>query len=123
MKYHFNLTPEEEAEALETLSPTGFRVLVALAKTDEKVGSLYIPDSRRSDEEVASILAKVIEVGPDAYQDPTRFPNGRFCKVGDVVMMASYTGRRFKIEDREYRLINDDSVIAVVHQPEKVSRA
>ena len=123
MKYELDLTPEEEENALAVLQPTGYRILVALAKTTEKVGSLYIPDSRRSDEDAASILAKVIAVGDDAYADHKRFPNGPYCEKNDIVMMASYTGRRFKIEDREYRLINDDTVIAVVNQPEKVSRA
>ena len=123
MKYQLDLTPEEEENALAVLQPTGYRLLVALAKTSEKVGSLYLPDSRRTDEDAASILAKVVAVGEDAYADAKRFPNGPYCEAGDIVMMASYSGRRIKIEDREYRLINDDTVIAVVAQPEKVSRA
>ena len=123
MKYHIDLSPEEEAEVRSVLRPTGFRILVALAKTTDKVGSLFIPDQRKSDEDVASILAKVVVVGPDAYKDASRFPSGAFAKEGDVVMMAAYSGRRFKIGEREYRLINDDSVIAVVEDVDKVIRA
>lgn len=122
MKYLFDLSPEEEAKAVEAIAPTGYRLLAALARTNEKVGSLYIPDSRRADEDVASILAKVVAIGPDAYQDKARFQEP-YCKAGDIVMMASYSGRRFKVGDREYRLINDDSVIAVVADPESVARA
>ena len=123
MKYELDISPDERERALAALSPTGFRVLVALGKTTDMIGNIYIPETRKSDEDVASILATVIAVGPDAYQDRDRFPAGPYCKVGDVIMMASYSGRRLKINEREYRLINDDSVIAVVAKPEEISRA
>lgn len=123
MKYDLELTPDEEATAARTLIPTGFRLLVAVAKVKEKQGSLYIPDQRKADEEVASILGKVLAMGPDAYRDASRFPNGEYCKEGDIILMASYSGRRFKIGDREYRLINDDTVMAVVTNPDEVARA
>lgn len=122
MKYELNLSPEELQHATQTLQPTGYRVLVALARVSDKIGSLFIPDSRKADEDVASILATVVSMGGDAYKDETRF-SGPYCKVGDVIMMAAYSGRRIKIGEREYRLINDDSVIAVVHNPDEVSRA
>lgn len=123
MKYDLDFTEEEAQEALSVLRPTGYRVLVAVARASEKMGSLYLPENRRADEDVASILGHVIALGPDAYLDSSRFPGGAFCKKGDTIMMASYTGRRFKIKEREYRLINDDSVIAVVEKPEEVTRA
>lgn len=123
MKYELNLTPEEQEQAMSAIIPTGFRILIALAKVSDKVGSLYIPDSRKADEDVASILGVVVSMGPDCYMDESRFSGGPYCKPGDTIMMAAYTGRRIKIGDREYRLINDDSVIAVVAKPEEVSRA
>lgn len=122
MKYHIDLSPEEEKEALSAIQPTGYRMLVAIARPNEKLGSLYLPEQRRADEEVASIMGKVIAMGSDAYTGE-RFPTGAYCRPGDVIMMASYTGRRFKIKDREYRLINDDSVIAVVGNPDEIARA
>lgn len=123
MKYELNLTPEEMTQAVSVLQPTGYRILVALAKVSDKVGAIFIPDSRKADEDVASILATVVAMGPDCYKDEARFGSGPYCKQGDVIMMAAYSGRRIKIGEREYRLINDDSVIAVVNNPDEVSRA
>lgn len=122
MKYNLDLTPDEEQSALRVMRPTGYRLLVAVAKVREKQGSLYIPEQSKADEEVAAILGKVIAMGGDAYSGE-RFPNGEYCKPGDVIMMASYSGRRFKIKDREYRLINDDTVMAVVNEPDEIERA
>lgn len=122
MEYELDITPEEVDAALKVLKPTGYRLLVALAKVKEKQGSLYIPEARKTDEDAASMLATVIALGPDAYKDAAKF-DAPYCQYGDTIMMASYSGRRIKIGDREYRLINDDTVIAVVDEPTKVSRA
>jgi co-chaperonin GroES (HSP10) len=64
--------------------PSGFRLLIALPEVEEKTeGGLYIPDERRDAESVASIVGFVLEVGPDAYADEERCPNGPWCKQGD----------------------------------------
>ena len=44
-------------------------------------------------------------------------------KVGDYVMFRANTGTRFKVAGVEYRLMNDDSIEAVVADPRGVSRA
>jgi hypothetical protein len=38
-------------------------------------------------------------------------------------MFRMNTGTRFKVDDVEYRLMNDDSIEAVVNDPRGVSRA
>jgi co-chaperonin GroES (HSP10) len=38
-------------------------------------------------------------------------------------MFRAYSGTRFKVEDQEMRLINDDTVEAVVRNPSKVRRS
>ena len=62
-------------------------------------------------------------VGPDAYKDGDKFPSGPYCKEGDFVIFRSYSGTRFKIEKQEFRLINDDTVEAVVDDPRGYTRA
>ena len=69
------------------------------------------------DEEVGSIVGMVLKLGADAYNDPKRFPSGPSCKVGDFVLVRSYSGTRFKVHGKEFRLINDDSVEATVEDP------
>ena len=43
-------------------------------------------------------------------------------KEGDFVIMRSYSGTRFKVHGKEFRLINDDSVEAVVEDPRGVMK-
>lgn len=103
--------------------PAGYRLLVALPKVQEKTkGDILKPESYIKLEEAASIVALVITVGPDAYADTAKFPNGPWCKQGDWVMIRSYAGTRFLINDEEYRLINDDTIDGVVPDPRAIAR-
>jgi co-chaperonin GroES (HSP10) len=68
-------------------------------------------------------VGAVIELGEQAYSDKERFPTGPWCKVGDYVMFRANTGTRFKVGSQEYRLMNDDSIEAVVADPRAVTRA
>ena len=57
------------------------------------------------------------------YQDTNRFPSGPWCQEGDWVVFRPYSGTRMKIYGKEFRLINDDTVEAVVEDPTGVVRA
>jgi len=120
-------TPEKvtNEELLAKLpQPQGYRLLIAIPEITEKTeGGVFIPDERRTGEETASIIGYVMRVGPDAYSDPARFPAGAWCKEGDFVIFRSYSGTRFKVQGREFRLINDDTVEATVEDPRGYSRA
>ena len=70
-----------------------------------------------------SIIGLVVDMGDQAYGDAERFPTGPWCKQGDYVMFRANSGTRFKVDGLEYRLMNDDSVEAVVADPRGVSRA
>ena len=72
---------------------------------------------------MGSIVGFVMKLGADAYQDEKRFPNGPYCKEGDFIIMRSYSGTRFLVHGKEFRLINDDSVEAVVEDPRGVMKA
>ena len=98
--------------------PKGYKLLISPVKLEEKTdGGLYVPDSTREVEGIASIIGFVVKMGDDAYKDEKRFPNGAYCKEGDFVIFRSYSGTRFKIHNEEFRLINDDTVEAVVDDP------
>ena len=103
--------------------PTGYRLLIALPEIDEKTqGGVIMPDGLVKDESTASIIGFVIKSGPDAYSDKERFPNGAWCKEGDFVIFRSYSGTRFKVSGKEFRLINDDTVEGVVDDPRGYTR-
>jgi co-chaperonin GroES (HSP10) len=82
-----------------------------------------LPDSLKAAEQTASIIGMVVAMGPDAYMDGAKFPSGPYCKEGDFVIFRSYSGTRFKIGGKEFRLINDDTVEAVVDDPRGFARA
>lgn len=115
--------PVEKPDEVKLPEPKGYKLLIAIPKMEEKKGNIYLPDQHRKAEETASICGMVVAVGPDAYLDDTKFPNGAWCAEGDWVIFRSYSGTRLKVEGVEYRLINDDTVEAVVEDPRTVERA
>ena len=114
---------EEEMEA-QLPKPVGYMILVALQKVEEAYQSGIIKaDRTRHEEYILSTMGAVIDMGEQAYADKDRFPTGPWCKVGDFVMFRPNTGTRFKVNGSEYRLMNDDSVQAVVADPRGIVRA
>lgn len=104
--------------------PRGYKLLIGVPSLEEKTkGGIFIPDKLRDAEKVASIFGYVVSMGDLAYGDADKFPNGPWCKVGDWVIFRSYSGTRIKVEGQEFRLINDDTVEAVVEDPRKIMRA
>jgi|TARA_E500000081_G_C6114756_1_gene344584 co-chaperonin GroES (HSP10) len=117
-----NITDEQ----LETMIPlpVGYRVLVALPQVEETFdGTELLKSSQtRTEEHVMSIIGLVVDMGKQAYADKERFPTGAWCKQGDYVMFRANSGTRFRVGGTEYRLMNDDSIEAVVPDPTGISR-
>jgi co-chaperonin GroES (HSP10) len=115
---------EQDLEA-QLPKPVGYRVLVALPKVEDTYGDSGILKSSKDmqHEHILSIIGLVLDMGDNAYSDKERFPTGPWCKTGDYVMFRMNTGTRFKVDGVEYRLMNDDSIEAVVSDPRGVSRA
>ena len=109
------LDEPETRKASQMPEPRGYKILIALPEPDEKTdGGIIKAKETMHNEEVGSIVGFVLDMGPDAYANKDRFPTGPFCKKGDWIVMRSYTGTRFTVHGKEFRLINDDSVEAVV---------
>ena len=121
--YAANKVEDEDLKARLPL-PSGYRLLIAIPEVNEKTeGGVFVPDQLKKAEETASIIGFVVKAGPEAYADITKFPNGPWCNEGDFVIFRSYSGTRFKVLGKEFRLINDDTVEAVVEDPRGYSRA
>ena len=115
---------EEDQKAKQLPEPSGYRILIALPNPEEKTeGGIIKSASLVERESVGSICGFVMKLGPDAYADERRFPNGAYCKEGDWIIMRSYSGTRFLVHGKEFRLINDDTVEAVVEDPRGVVKA
>jgi len=116
-------TDEQKATMLPT--PTGWKILCAVpsvAQTFENSDILRAGAFMKAEEHGTTVLF-VLKVGPDAYGDKVKFPAGPWCKEGDFVLVRTYSGTRFKIYGKEFRLINDDQIDAVVEDPRGISRA
>lgn len=114
--------PDEELES-QLPKPVGYRLLIAMPEVEEKFESGLLKAAiTKNHESVLSIIGLVLDMGEQAYSDGDRFPTGPWCNVGDYVMFRANTGTRFKVGGVEYRLMNDDSIEAVVADPRGVQR-
>ena len=110
---------------LQLPKPVGYRVLVALPQPEETISgtSIIKTDTAKTQDHIMSIIGLVVDMGSAAYGDKERFPDGPWCKEGDFVMFRMNSGTRFTIGGVEYRLMNDDSIEAVVSDPTGIQRA
>ena len=114
--------PEEKAQQLPI--PSGYRILCAIPEVEEEYESgLLKADATINYEEKLATVLFVVEMGPDCYKDEKRFPTGAWCKKGDFVIVRPNAGTRLLIHGREFRMINDDVVEAVVEDPRGIKRA
>lgn len=113
-----------EEKARQVPDPSTYHLLCVLPEVDEEYESGIVKAGQTMHfEEVLSPVLFVVKMGPDCYKDEKRFPSGPSCKVGDFVLVRPNTGTRIKIHGKEFRLINDDSVEAVVQDPRGITRA
>ena len=116
-----NQNPEEKAKQLP--DPVTYHLLCMLPKADDEYDNGLLKASQTMlYEELLSPVLFVAKVGPDAFKDASRFPSGPSCKEGDFILVRPNTGTRMKIHGTEWRLINDDSVQAVVQDPRGIQR-
>ncbi len=115
-------TIEEDESLIEKLpDPTGYRILI-LPFTQKSVtkGGIHLADSYLEKERLGTNVGFVVSLGPDAYKDKNKFPNGAWCQERDWIIFGRYAGARIKIDGGDLRLLNDDEVLAVVNNPEDV---
>jgi len=118
--------PDEETKnfASQLPEPKGYKLLIALPEVEEATeGGIIKSAQSQHEESIATVVGWVMSMGPDAYANYNRFPNGPYCQVGDFVIFRAFSGTRIKIHGKEFRLINDDTVEAVVEDPRGVERA
>lgn len=118
-----------EAEAKAKLASQlpdvkGYRLLCMVPQAEEAYESgLIKSDEVKRVEEHSTVCLFVMQLGDLAYQDKDRFPSGPWCKEGDFIITRAYSGTRIKIHGKEFRILNDDMVEAVVSDPRGYERA
>ena len=119
--YRSEATAEEKASQLPR--PSGYHILCAIPEIEKEYDSGIVKaDQTIHQEEVLSTVLFVVDLGPDCYKDPNKFPSGPWCKKGDFVLVRPNSGSRLVIHGREFRMINDDTVEGVVDDPRGIKR-
>ena len=113
---------EQKKKELEKIpEPTGFRIVLFPLKLEGKTkGGVLLTDDTIQESQITTNICKVLKIGPSAYKDKERFPDGPWCKQDDWVLITRYAGSRIKIDGGELRIINDDEVLAVVDDPRDI---
>lgn len=115
---------ENTNKATQLPQPKGWKILCAVPEVEDKFeNGLYKPDSTVRIEEHSTVVLFVVKLGDMAYKDMDKFPTGPWCQEGDFVLTRAYSGTRLKIHGREFRLLNDDMIEAVVEDPRGITRA
>lgn len=93
------------------LKPLGNRVLLEVKKQEEKTASgLVLPDSAKEKPQTAVVVA----VGEGKLMDN----GGRAAisvAVGDEVLFEKYAGSEVKYQGKEYLVVKDTDLIAIVN--------
>ena len=113
-----------DQRATQLPEPKGYRILCAVPEVEETFDSGIVKaDTTKTIEEHSTVVLFVLKMGDLAYKDENRFPTGPWCQEGDFIISRAYSGTRIKIHGREFRIINDDTVEAVVQDPRGIKRA
>jgi chaperonin GroES len=94
------------------LQPLADYIVAQAEEAQKKTASgLYVPDSAQEKPSTAKVLA----VGPGKVGDDNeRIPVG--VKVGDKIIYKSYSTTEVKHDGKEYILVKEDDILAVVKQ-------
>jgi chaperonin GroES len=95
------------------IHPKGPRILIKPLEIPmaTESGIILATDSQKEREQMANTTGEVVEVGPEAFTDCCTV----WCKAGDRVVFAKYAGLLYLGKDgNNYRIINDDNIIATL---------
>jgi len=92
------------------IKPLGDRVLVEAAEEKEvKKSGIIIPDSAKE----KPMESVVVALGTGKTDD-----NGKKVpfevKVGNTILTSKYGGTDIKLDDKEYKILNTDDILAIV---------
>jgi len=98
--------------------PSGFRILIKSREILEKTkGGIILTDDTKDLAKHACVVSQVVSMGDECYHDKET----KWCAKGDWVLTGKYIGLKFKYDGEEYAMINDDEVLAIVPDPEKIT--
>lgn len=97
------------------IRPVEFKILVRVEEIEQKIGSIIIPDTTRERERIAQESGVIVAMGERACSEPEIW-GGNPPKVGDRVLFSKYAGAVIKKLGKDYRLIQDKDLGAVIEE-------
>lgn len=93
------------------IKPLSNRVLLKALESEQKTASgIILPESAQEKKQEAEVIA----VGKG------KMVHGEFVepsvKVGDIVIYSKYSGDEIKLDGKEYTLIEEDKILAIVEK-------
>ncbi|HDN97701.1 MAG TPA: co-chaperone GroES [bacterium] len=94
------------------IRPLGDRVVVEPLEAQEKTkGGIILPDTAKEKPQ----QGKIIAVGKGRIDE-----NGKHVpmevKVGDVILYGKYSGTEVTIDDKEYVILREEDILAIVEE-------
>lgn len=102
------------------IQPIEYKVLIEPMAVEEKIGSIIIPDQRKDREQYAQTRGHIVAVSPLAFtyvsDEEWRAAGATKPQVGDQVIYGKYKGVNVRgpADDKEYTIVNDKDICAVV---------
>jgi chaperonin GroES len=91
------------------IKPLADRVLIKpLDASEEKVGSIYIPDTAKEKPQEGKVEA----IGPGRHEDGKLIPLD--VKVGDRVLYGKYSGTEIKHDGKEFLIVRESDILAIL---------
>lgn len=92
------------------LRPLHDRLIVErIEEQEQQVGGIIIPDSAKEKPQ----QGKVIAAGKGKIKDDGKV-TPMDVKEGDTILFGKYSGQEIKVEGKEYLIMREDEVLAVV---------
>jgi chaperonin GroES len=87
------------------VTPLHDRVIVQAAAAEEKTaGGIIIPDTAKEKPQRGTVIA----AGPGKKDEPT------MVKAGDTVLYGKYAGTEITVEGKEYLIMRESDILAIV---------
>lgn len=91
------------------IKPLGVRIVVTMEESEETTKSgIVLPGTAKEKPQIA----KVVAVGPGTVVEGKEVKME--LKVGDRVLISKYAGTEVKFEGKEFTILKQDDVLAVV---------
>jgi chaperonin GroES len=96
--------------SVKSIKPLGNRIVVEREEAKTSRGGILLPETAQEKPK----LGKVVAVGPGNIDEQgKRIPIE--IKVGEKILFSSYAGTEYKEQDREFLVLSEEDVLAILN--------